>query len=334
MVLNVLSYALDDKPEKSEWPCLLSSFLIPGTGQLFQGHPVKGVTVLTVDLAIIGSGLNDGYYFMNKWQKRYDESAQNNNIDSMEYFGGQLEYSKAIRDRTIAWVAGIHTFSFLDCYHNYHKAAQEADDEVRSPRGALIRSMVLPGWGQFYNHQYSKLGLLIMAAAGFTANLTVWQRTAGYYLRLEEKYRGQADAYAPRLEEINEQIADYQESLNAITEALKDSLPQVSRDSLFALQTDLQSKQGNAAGHRDTLSAERSALSDKVSGPDGRSGYQGKKKDFYSNRNENIWYLVALYFYAAFDAYVDAQFSGFNRKLDLGLTPSAEGLSVTATYRF
>jgi hypothetical protein len=63
-------------------------------------------------------------------------------------------------------------------------------------------------------------------------------------------------------------------------------------------------------------------------------GYLNEKKKYYASRNENIWYLVALYFYAAFDAYVDAHFSRFDKKLDMGIVPSAEGLAVTASYRF
>jgi hypothetical protein len=37
---------------------------------------------------------------------------------------------------------------------------------ARSPRGAMLRSMALPGWGQFYNRKYIKGGLFAAAEIG------------------------------------------------------------------------------------------------------------------------------------------------------------------------
>ncbi|MFH0921294.1 MAG: DUF5683 domain-containing protein [Fibrobacterota bacterium] len=285
--------------------------------------------LLTLEAALISSGLNDGYYLMNKWQTRYNEAVRTGNTDSTEEYGGRLEYANAMRGRTLAWVAGAHVYNLLDCYNYYYKRHHPSDNDERSPRGALLRSMLLPGWGQLYNRQYAKLGLLAMAAAGFTTNLAVWQRTAGYYLKLEDSYRARAEVFTPRLDEINAQIADYDHSLQHISTRLSDTTLQTpARDSLTMEKAALDTMKSDAVGHRTALSNEGNALT-------ARADYhQGKKKDYYASRNENIWYLVALYFYAAFDAYVDAHFSGFDKKLEMGLVPSAEGMAMTATYRF
>lgn len=291
-----------------------------------QGHPVKGGTLLLLEGAVLSSGLNDGYYLMNKWQTRYDQAVDQ---DSIDYYGGLLKDSRARRNRTLAWVAGIHTWNLLDCYQYYYRRHRSGQDEVRSPRGAFLRSMVLPGWGQYYNHQYSKMGMLIMAAAGFTANLAGWQQAASYYFDLENRYRDLAAAYDSPLAEITAQIADYQVSLDTVASRLKDTtLTQITRDSLYTEQAALTARQTDAKTHKSALSGQNALLAAKA------SDSQSDKKRYYAYRNENIWYLVALYFYAAFDAYVDAHFSGFDQKLEMGLVPKAEGLAVNATYRF
>ena len=37
---------------------------------------------------------------------------------------------------------------------------------VKSPRGAMLRAMVLPGWGQWYNEKHIKSALVFLAEAG------------------------------------------------------------------------------------------------------------------------------------------------------------------------
>lgn len=43
----------------------------------------------------------------------------------------------------------------------------------RTPRGALWRAAVLPGWGQVYNRQYVKLPFVYAALGGLTATIVV-----------------------------------------------------------------------------------------------------------------------------------------------------------------
>ncbi len=50
--------------------------------------------------------------------------------------------------------------------------------ETKSPRGALIRSAVLPGWGQWYNGAKWKTGLVAAGAAGLAANIIIQNRRA------------------------------------------------------------------------------------------------------------------------------------------------------------
>jgi hypothetical protein len=45
---------------------------------------------------------------------------------------------------------------------------------TKSPKGAMLRSALIPGWGQWYNGSRWKAGLVIAAGAGLAADIT-WQ---------------------------------------------------------------------------------------------------------------------------------------------------------------
>ena len=46
------------------------------------------------------------------------------------------------------------------------KAPFDTTRQVRSPRRAMLRSLALPGWGQFYNRRVIKGGLIAAAEVG------------------------------------------------------------------------------------------------------------------------------------------------------------------------
>ncbi|MFW5955242.1 MAG: DUF5683 domain-containing protein [Rhodothermales bacterium] len=62
-------------------------------------------------------------------------------------------------------------------------AAQDADDAVHSPEGALWRAAVLPGWGQVYNRQYYKLPFVYGGLAG--VGYLAWSNHQSYTLYRE-----------------------------------------------------------------------------------------------------------------------------------------------------
>ena len=91
-----------------------------------------------------------------------------------------------------------------------------------SPRGALWRAAVLPGWGQVYNRQYLKLPFVYAGLAGITATALVlndrylFYRHAFLYKRSEEmvasgqwtenpflRYKGAYDEVVARYGEVS-----------------------------------------------------------------------------------------------------------------------------------
>jgi hypothetical protein len=77
--------------------------------------------------------------------------------------------------------------------------------QTKSPSGAMLRSMILPGWGQFYNESYWKIPI-VWGALGALAYAWKWnddkvvyydklyhsEQASGYY-NLREFYREQRD---------------------------------------------------------------------------------------------------------------------------------------------
>jgi len=79
---------------------------------------------------------------------------------------------------------------------------------TKSPTGAMLRSMVIPGWGQFYNEAYWKIPVIwgAMGALGYAwkwnndrvikyDDLYRSEHNSGYY-KMREFYRNQRDLNA------------------------------------------------------------------------------------------------------------------------------------------
>ena len=302
-----------------------ASTLVPGLGQFLSGHPVRGPIVFSLEAVLVSTGANDGFYLTGKWQERIDNvnarlhqsfSVRDYSflggyisrdslflVDSLEDYKGKLLYSRAIRDRTLAWAAGFHLFNVLDCY-DYLKPEQK-DFATKSPRGAFVRSLLVPGWGQLYNHAYSKLGLYWMCVAGFSANMVGWNRTSDYYEGLESKYHALFRSSAQALTYAQGVITEMDGALANINASLQDTaLSAMQRDSLLDEKNRCIEKRSSATAEKTERNRDRTFFSDR------EYRYAEEKKSYLSKRNQNIWYLAALYLYGAFDAYVDASVDG------------------------
>ncbi|UCH79326.1 MAG: hypothetical protein JSU81_05085 [Candidatus Coatesbacteria bacterium] len=83
-------------------------------------------------------------------------------------------------------------------YDSVALAELELAQRRRSPTGALWRSFALPGWGQIYNEQYVKAGVMMAAEAG-----TLYMAIDNYLI--SRKYLREARA-APSKEERAEKL--------------------------------------------------------------------------------------------------------------------------------
>ncbi len=106
-----------------------------------------------------------------------------------------------------------------------------SDNPLKSPMGAVFRSAILPGWGQFYNNKYIKAGIAFSANTVLAyhifwydnrwentgnrdfqekRNLFTWYFALSYLLTMVDAY---VDAYLYKFDEAMEisQSIDFQE---------------------------------------------------------------------------------------------------------------------------
>ena len=72
----------------------------------------------------------------------------------------------------------------------------------KSPTGAMLRSVILPGWGQFYNESYWKIPIIWGLSAWFIYN---WDDQNNLYLFYKKEYNNSLDETSngdTRLKEI------------------------------------------------------------------------------------------------------------------------------------
>jgi hypothetical protein len=70
-------------------------------------------------------------------------------------------------------------------------------DSLHSPHTAMIRSLIIPGWGQIYNHKWWKVPL-IYAGLGTVAYYMVWNNTYYQEYLVLSQYREHGDVVTPK----------------------------------------------------------------------------------------------------------------------------------------
>lgn len=95
-------------------------------------------------------------------------------------------------------------------------ARQDSVEDAHTPRGALWRAAVLPGWGQFYNDQYLKipvvygtLGGITTAALAFNHQYLKYRHAYLYQAWQEEVDQGAVDEHPyPQYEDEHARLID------------------------------------------------------------------------------------------------------------------------------
>ena len=113
------------------------------------------------------------YNNLNSQLKQSLSNVRENN-DLIEENAGLLTSQKA-------WLAGLHLYGLMDGY-GILKYNQGRSTQKKEVWNALWRSLVIPGWGQIYNDEYGKAGLLYMSMIGSYYSYHARQNTVEYYL--------------------------------------------------------------------------------------------------------------------------------------------------------
>ncbi|MDB5103068.1 MAG: hypothetical protein JWP91_757 [Fibrobacteres bacterium] len=160
------------------------SALLPGAGQIYGHHPVRGGFLIGLETLLGGLALYSELVDIPHWREQAGEALdsadayfikQGRSPDSADFFDARRrEQISFARGRTqlasqqedlvhsqFAWAVGLHLYGILDAaeiaYLSRHK-----DTRTRSVRRAMLYGMAFPGAGQIYNRRYGKFGLLWM----------------------------------------------------------------------------------------------------------------------------------------------------------------------------
>jgi hypothetical protein len=224
--------AVDSLPEH-EWdiptthgslPLTLAlSALFPGGGQFYTGHYVRGGFLLALEggLAYVvfvnkplqqQKRLEAGFRFRDSvlvytralMQNPGDTASQRlrgHYAQELRNINDKKLTEEDLRNSELAWLAGLHIYGILDAYGIWRNN-QGHNTDTHSPFSAAWRAALIPGWGQIYNHEWGKAGLLYLGITGSVASLVSRQRMVRYYSKRERAAELEGDA--ERLSKVTE----------------------------------------------------------------------------------------------------------------------------------
>jgi TM2 domain-containing membrane protein YozV len=156
--------------------------LVPGGGQFYGGHPVRGSFLVGLEAVLFGLAINTYYVDL----PRRDRTTRNYLDAANEAFvrltqnpadaAAEAEfktYTKMARDNAalrlqyadlansqLAWAVGLHVYGILDAVEIVNRSHNPVPEE-RSVGRAFLYGLI-PGGGQIYNGRYGKFGMLYM----------------------------------------------------------------------------------------------------------------------------------------------------------------------------
>jgi hypothetical protein len=211
------------------------SLVFPGGGQFYAEHYTRGGFLFAFEAALIYET------FYNKVRQRqvsdekigeyrdsvfsYQDLILFGNPDSADIWQAQRkkfdrllskEQAKKWKDNDLwnselAWLAGLHIYGMFDAYGIW-KNNNARNTETHSVFSAVWRGALIPGWGQIYNHEYGKAGMLYMGLLGSAVSLYSRQQMVEYHLGKLRIARKEEDA--TDMSQANEEILFFRKKRN------------------------------------------------------------------------------------------------------------------------
>jgi TM2 domain-containing membrane protein YozV len=186
-------WKVENPPLEYSKAIALGAFL-PGGGQFYGGHPVRGGFLVGLEGLLVGLAISTYAVALPKWDREaklaldsaasaFRRGAVENNAPALADFENQMQIARdkvSLRVRQadlansqLAWALGLHAYGLLDASEIVRKSRTDTL-EKRSVRKAFALGLLFPGAGQLYNHRYGKFGMLWMALGAST--LSAWSR--------------------------------------------------------------------------------------------------------------------------------------------------------------
>lgn len=160
------------------------SALLPGAGQIYGHHPVRGGFLIGLETLLGGLALYSELVDVPRWREQARNALDSADIyfirgnafpDSAAAFDSRRRNKVAFaRERSqlasqqedlvhsqFAWALGLHLYGVLDAAEIAY-LSRHRDTESRSVKRAMLYGLAFPGAAQLYNRRYGKFGMLWM----------------------------------------------------------------------------------------------------------------------------------------------------------------------------
>jgi hypothetical protein len=218
-------YDWDIETERNSLAATIGLALVfPGGGQFYTQHYVRGGFLFAFETALIYETFYNKFRqnrLFNKNIIRYGDSIAYyrdsisssyadtiNIVDTISLLASEKMHKKILSDEKakkrasrdlwtseFAWLAGLHIYGLFDAYGIW-KNNQGHSTETHTATSAVWRAAVFPGWGQIYNHEYGKAGLLYMGLFGSAVSYWSRQKMVEYHLDRLRLARDEEDSEA------------------------------------------------------------------------------------------------------------------------------------------
>ncbi len=161
------------------------SAVIPGGGQFYSGHPVRGSFLLGLESLLFGLSLYSYYVDLPRYDRQtgsmldsadaafdrmtHNPAQQADAQSDFEYWtsAARINASRRLQqadlaNSELAWALGLHFYAITDAFEIAVKS-HHSEPRKRSVQRAMWYGLAFPGGAQLYNERYGKFGMLWMA---------------------------------------------------------------------------------------------------------------------------------------------------------------------------
>jgi TM2 domain-containing membrane protein YozV len=157
--------------------------VIPGGGQFYGGHPVRGAFLAGLETVLVGLALNTYYVDLprrDRTTRAYLDAADAalerlvmnpSDAAAEAEFRAWTQQARAnaslrlqyadLANSQLAWAVGLHFYGIADAIEIVNRSHRPVTPN-RSVGRAFIYGLAFPGGGQLYNERYGKFGMLWM----------------------------------------------------------------------------------------------------------------------------------------------------------------------------
>lgn len=213
---------------------LLSVF--PGGGQYYTQHYVRGGFITAIELGLV----YEVFYNKDYQYKRVLEQAEpfrdsvslytrkmmtsssrdslaryqklrNENINRVRTYSDKKMEQEDLRKAETAWLYGLHLYGMFDAFGIWYKNNYRSN-EFRSMKYAALWA-IIPGFGQMYNGEFGKAGLLYMGLMGSSVSIWTSQNMVNYYLDRKHVQEGESTT-SEDYDRVVERVTYYRKNRN------------------------------------------------------------------------------------------------------------------------